>query len=104
MARGRWIGRVRSEFDVGLTHLFIAVTALIALLGAATALGIALYNDPGTAIATAASAAGGKTIDSPHNQERAGSHSIRTSHPQPEQRSTRSRSTPARFSARSRPA
>ena len=64
-SRTRWMRRARSEFDVGFTHMLIAVCSFIALLGAVVAVGVALYNNPdSSAVSTSAVAApGGKTID-----------------------------------------
>ena len=44
--RIRWMRRARSEFDVGFTHMLIAMCLFIALLGAVVAVGVALYKQP----------------------------------------------------------
>jgi nitrite reductase (NO-forming) len=49
--------RVRSELDVGFTHMFIAFLSFLALLGASVAVGVALYDDPDSAAVAASSAA-----------------------------------------------
>ncbi len=63
--RIRWMRRARSEFDVGFTHMLIAVCSFIALLAAIVAVGVALYNNPEapTVSTNAAAEPGGKTID-----------------------------------------
>jgi nitrite reductase (NO-forming) len=56
--------RVRSELDVGFTHMLIAMVALIALLGATVAVGVALSKHPDSAaVSSSTGASGGKTID-----------------------------------------
>ena len=62
--RPRWVRRIRSELGVGSTHTFIAVVALIALLGASVAVGVALSKEPDAAAVTSSRrTGGGKTID-----------------------------------------
>jgi nitrite reductase (NO-forming) len=61
----RWMRRVRSDVDVGFTHTIIAISSLLALMAALVAVGVALYDDPGSVAATSgvAPASGANAID-----------------------------------------
>src|SRR3954469_1436712 len=52
----RWARRARSDLDVGFTHTFIAAVSLLAFICALAAVGVALYNDPQSVVATDSSA------------------------------------------------
>ena len=62
--RARWRSGARSETDIGLTHTFIGVFALLAFMSALVAVSIAVYKNPDP-VATAGGAAptGGQTIN-----------------------------------------
>jgi nitrite reductase (NO-forming) len=61
----RWMRSTQPDLDAGFTHMVVSVTAVLALMGASVAVGIALYEDGDPVIATqsAASVPVGETID-----------------------------------------